>query len=128
MTQKRKYDEKTVRASLAKRLRAQPIEYLHCRDLRHSWTITTDFHVVTPDDGSTSVRLVRDLACSRCGTERRDVFMPTVRGVVKVGTGYSYPDGYAMHGVPRGVKPQAMVRQEEYRRVLEAARTKKVAS
>jgi hypothetical protein len=123
MTEK-KYDEKAVRAAVARKLRGQKNEFLQCRDLRHSWVITTDFHVVTPQDGDAATRLVRDLRCSRCRTERRDVFAPTRHGVEKIGAAYSYPEDYKIAGIPRGVKPQAMIRQEEYRRVLEAAKRK----
>lgn len=108
------------RAALRQRLREQSDEHLACRDLRHAWEVTTPFYAVTPEEDSyvRSARIVRDLVCRRCGTIRRDSFHATKHGLEKFGTSYGYPDGYQMDGMVRGVKPQALIREEEYRRVL----------
>lgn len=108
------------RTALRKRLREQADEFLACRDLRHAWETTSPFYTVTPaiDANARDTRIVRDLVCTRCGTIRRDSFQNTKHGLEKFGTSYGYPDGYQMEGMVRGVKPAALIREEEYRRVL----------
>lgn len=97
------------------RLRDLPEKWVSCRDMRHAWATLNDFHVT----GKGHVQIQRQLVCMRCETVRFEVYERTATGLDKVGQSYGYPDGYQIPGVPRGVKPQAIIQQEQYRRAME---------
>ena len=104
-------------ATFASHLRDLPTEWVTCRDMRHAWATLNDFHVTGKEGGF--VRVQRELICMRCETVRYEVYDQTRTGLDKVSQSYGYPDGYQLAGVPRGVKPQAIIQQEQYRRAME---------
>lgn len=105
---------KEALASLKSQLRSQDPEFLACRDMRHAWFMVNDYFVAEDDN-----RIIRELECTRCHTFRRDSFRATRDGrLIRFGTSYTYPDGYQMKNVLRGVKPQELVRGEVYRRSM----------
>ena len=105
---------KDQKSTLKTALKSLPDNFLDCRDMRHAWTVTQDYFLAEDDN-----RIIRELACTRCGTFRRDSFRATRDGrLVRFGTSYTYPDTYQLTGVAHGVKPQEVVRGEIYRRTL----------
>lgn len=115
--------------TLASALTTLPDNWVACRDMRHAWDVENDFHVVPmATEGKPTLRLQRDLICARCETTRHEYYIKGKFGLMKDGQSYSYPQGYQIIGVPRGVKPQEIVQQEQYRRstekVAKASRTK----
>lgn len=107
---------------LAETLKTLPDHWVVCRDMLHAWAVENDFHV-TPmaTVGRKSImHISRELVCMRCGTVRKEKYHLSARGgLEKVGQSYEYPEGYQIPGVPRGVKPSHIVRQEQYRRAME---------
>jgi hypothetical protein len=96
-----------------------PTAWVICRDLRHAWTVSEDFHVsmVRPDGSPGEAK--RTLLCARCGSRRQEVYTVSIRwGLTKETQWYEYTEGYQLKGVPRGVKPAEILRQEQYRRAL----------
>ena len=61
----------------------------------------------------------RELTCMRCQTVRHEHYVHSTYGLEKTGQSYSYPEHYQMKGVPRGVKPSAIIQDEQYRRSME---------
>lgn len=103
---------------LAESLKALPSNWVMCRDVRHAWSVLNDFHVTGKQGGFPVIQ--RELVCMRCETVRYEWYEQTKVGLDKVGQSYGYPEGYQIPGVPRGVKPQSIVQQEQYRRAMEA--------
>lgn len=104
-----------------------PDSYLACRDMKHAWEVTNDYHVVDEMKGGRKVVDIRRvLACARCvdentglPTQRVERYIFTAWGLEKVGQAYIYPSNYQLHGQPRGVKPSSLIYGEQYRRTLE---------
>lgn len=99
-------------------------KFLDCRDpgLRHKWDRVNDLHVTEQyrEGGVQVMYLARTEECERCGTIKEERFVNTRDGgVEKIGQTYTYPEGYSMPGVPRGVKPSVIVYQEQWRRAME---------
>lgn len=106
-----------------------PDQWVACRDMRHAWDILNDFHV--NGDGSDLPQVRRELVCIRCSTVRRETYENNVYGLDRVNTNYLYPDNYQLHGIPREISLQAVIRQDQYRRAMEriaAASKRKKAS
>lgn len=113
-----KYSENSAAAArLADRLKEVPDSWVTCRDMMHAWIPLNDFHVSGKHGRVLEIR--RDLVCMRCETVRHEDFDVTKAGLEKVRQTYTYPLGYQIPGVPRGVKPKAIVQQEQYRRAME---------
>ena len=113
-----KYSEGTAAAKrLADRLKEAPDAWVACRDMMHAWATLNDFHVSGRHGKVLEIR--RDLVCMRCETVRHEDYDATKAGLEKVRQSYTYPRGYQFPGVPRGVKPKAIVQQEQYRRAME---------
>jgi hypothetical protein len=104
--------------NLAHKVQNLPDNWLMCRDVRHAWDVTEDFHV-TKHKASKVQEIRRVLVCLRCKCERHERYAVTKWGLDKVGQTYKHPDGYVIHGVPRGVKPSFIIQGEQYRRVME---------
>lgn len=121
---KKKYEsDEQLAGALAAKVQELPENWLMCRDVRHSWDVTEDFHV-TKSKGTKVQEIRRTLTCLRCGTLRLEVHHITSWGLEKVSQGYKYPHDengmpYQLHGVPRGVKPSFIIQGEQYRRVME---------
>lgn len=118
-----KYASDTAaRKELENALTILPDRYIACRDVRHAWSVENDFHVYrqAQEKGRRTMHIARDLVCMRCGTLRHEVYIATKdRGLEKIAQSYDYPEKYAIPGVPRGVKPSAIIQQEAYRRAME---------
>lgn len=114
--------DKVAARGFAKRLQALPDAYLECRDMRHAWYISHDFHVA-PDtiEGGRVVLLDRVLSCERCPGKRTQHFKQGRYGLEKLGETRYSPSSYRIPGVPPGVRTQIIVQQESYRRSLEKA-------
>lgn len=111
-----------ARKTLENALMILPDQYIACRDVRHAWSTENDFHVhkQVQEKGRRTMHIARDLVCMRCGTLRHEVYIATRdRGLEKTSQTYEYPELYAIPGVPRGVKPSAIIQQEAYRRAME---------
>lgn len=104
--------------ALATALTGLPDDWVMCRDMRHAWTVVNDFHV-TDRRGKRIMMIARELGCMRCATLRKENYVHNGYGLDKVSQHYVYPDGYQMKGVPRGVKPQAIIQEEQFRRTME---------
>jgi hypothetical protein len=109
-----------------------PLTYLQCRDLKHKWNVTRDYHLVdTEKDETIQPRLGyttyvrRELRCTRCRKRRIDAFIIENRGgwqmLVRLNSTYDDPDGYGVTGIGHLVGASDMVRGEMYRRVLAAS-------
>lgn len=103
---------------LANALQDLPENWLICRDMRHAWEVSQDFHVVK-QTGTKVQHLRRTLSCLRCETLRNERYIISRYGVEKEGQSYTYPDQYQLEGIPRGVKPSSIVQAEQYRRAME---------
>lgn len=103
---------------LATALMDLPDDWVMCRDMRHAWAVVEDFHV-TERKGTRVQTIARILGCIRCATLRKETYVHNGYGLDKIGQGYQYPEGYQIKGVPRGVKPQAIIQEEQYRRSME---------
>jgi hypothetical protein len=107
---------------LAKGLKDLPDAYVQCRDIRHSWYITADYHEVPYTHvGRKLQALRRDLACHRCPCTRAQYFVNGRYGITKLSDDTKRPRDYSIRGVPRGVRQSVIVQQEAYRRAVERA-------
>lgn len=112
------HDEVTIE-SMVEQLKDLPDTWVLCRDVKHAWTVETDFHV-TDYKGGDIHEIRRIMRCLRCGTDRHETYVPSKRwGLEKTTQHYAYPDGYQFHGTPRGVKPSWLIQGEQYRRAME---------
>ena len=118
MTKRRYATDDQAAANLASALTELPDEWVICRDMRHAWEVLVDFHV-TESKGRSWSELRRVLTCGRCMTHRIEVYHHGRYGLDKVGQHYKYPEHYQIKGVPRGVKPQSIVQEEQFRRAME---------
>jgi hypothetical protein len=112
------YSDEKKAADLANALQTLPDTWIECRDMRHAWTVMNDFHV-SAGQGRKVAEIRRELVCLRCETVRRETYHQTRFGLEKVAQSYGYVEGYEMKGVPRGVKPQAIIHDEMYRRSMD---------
>lgn len=121
MTEPRRYEyDKEAAALLAKNLKDLPDKWVVCRDVRHAWAVENDFHVIPQvTEGRKLKHIARDLVCMRCTTIRHETYIQSKTGLEKVGQSYSYPEGYQIPGVPRGVKPSHIVQAEQFRRAMQ---------
>lgn len=116
---KKKYEtDERAAADLADALQHLPEQWVMCRDMRHAWRVMNDFHV-TKSDRRIAQEIRRELVCMRCETVRVEAYHQSRFGLEKVAQGYRYPEHYQIKGVPRGVKPQSIVQQEQFRRAME---------
>jgi hypothetical protein len=120
MAKPRRYSDDQAAADLANALMDLPDDWVMCRDMRHAWHVMEDFHV-SKNRGHSIQELNRTLICMRCTTLRIEVYHSGRFGLDKVRQHYTYPDNYQIKGVPRGVKPQSIVQNEQYRRAMERA-------
>jgi hypothetical protein len=112
---------------IASGLRDLPAQYVQCRGMLHAWEVLNDFRITGAQNQRGPRFLRRDLTCMRgCGTVRHDTFL--LRFVAgepmiseKLHASYTYPEDYQIPGIPRGVKRQVIVYQEQFRRAMEAA-------
>lgn len=118
-----RYSDQQAADDLANALTKLPDEWVDCRDMRHSWRVSVDFHV-SEAAGRHPNEIRRELVCTRCETIRKEVYHHTARGLDKVHQGYAYPEEYQIKGVPRGVKPSSIVQEEQYRRAMERIATR----
>lgn len=118
MAQQKYASDKKLAEALAAKVQELPENWLMCRDVRHAWEVTTDYHV-TKQKGTKVQEIRRTLTCLRCQCERHERYHITTWGLDKVGQVYKHPEGYVIHGVPRGVKPSYIIQGEHYRRVME---------
>ena len=105
-----------------------PAPFLHCRDLRHTWTITAPFEkagFTLTDKHGEHAAYVRELQCAVCETVRVDTYTLRQKSghaarMERWSVSYRYPDGYHMdlREVPRSVKVNQILRYELLRRVL----------
>ena len=115
-----KYAEGTDAAiNFAENLKNLPDVWVACRDMMHAWSVLNDFHVVGKKQGALHPYIRRDLVCMRCNAVRHEEYEKVRSGLDKVYQSYTYPEGYQIPGVPRGVKPKTIVQQEQYRRAME---------
>lgn len=113
-----KAGEKLLKAGL----KDLPDEFFVCRDVRHKWDISQDYHEVPYTHAGRKLQALRRvLTCDRCGGTRVQHFMNGRYGITKLTDTPSRPAGYSIHGVPRGVKQTAIIQQESYRRAMERA-------
>lgn len=95
-----------------------PASYILCRDIRHSWEIGEDFHL-HPDAREPKVTFVaRSLKCIRCGTERVTVYRQGRYRIERERTYYRYAEGYELHNLPTGVRPNQLIEDVQYRRAM----------
>lgn len=121
-TPKRYSTDQAAARDLAKGLTKLPDNWVMCRDMRHAWSIEHDFFVEPSQVVGRKIESIRrELVCMRCGTMRIERYTKGKYGLDKVGQHYQYPDHYQIPGVPRGVKPQSIIQQEQYRRAMEKA-------
>lgn len=72
------------------------IQYLPCRDLRHSWESVGD-NVLIEERGQVR-HFSRTLECARCSTQRIDEYRMSRVALARVRSRYSYPQGYQVKG------------------------------
>lgn len=72
-----------------------PEKFLDCRDMMHAWKRSGGYRPVGAAKGNVKF-LKRAVVCTRCGTEREDVY--SMRTMDKVSTSYHYPEGYQIKG------------------------------
>jgi hypothetical protein len=101
-----------------------PDPFLICRDLKHAWEVSEDYHEVV-DQRDTSAFIAREVYCIRCDTVRSERYQLTKDGLVRSRTSYEYVDGYKLADLPRGVKPVSIVREELWRRVVERSQSRR---
>lgn len=118
----KKYDDVQTAADLEAALRNLPDNYLMCRDLKHAWDVHFDFFV-----NPKTKEVERKLRCIRCDMIRVEKYVQTSNGLDKIRNIYGQPEGYGIHGVPRGVKPSSIVKGVQFERAMEkvAARARK---
>lgn len=119
--------DREAAALLAEQLKDLPDNFLMCRDMMHAWDIETNFHVHERSRFGKPVTVIRRvLFCVRCATPEGDRvtkvqdYIQRKYGLEKITTYYRYQPGYALHDLPRGIKPSWIVQGEQYRRVMEA--------
>lgn len=113
--------------AIAEGLRKLPAQYVECRGLLHAWETLNDYRITGTKGQRTARFLRKDLQCMRgCGVIRRDTFLlrfsrgePIISE--KLNSSYTYPADYQLPSVPRGVKRQVVVYQEQFRRAIKAA-------
>lgn len=105
--------------TLATGLTKLPDNWMACRDMRHAWSVEEEFHVEPSQVIGRKIQSIRRiLVCMRCETRRIENYVAGRYGLDKVGQHYVYPNDYQIPGVPRGVKPQSIIQQEQYRRAM----------
>lgn len=101
---------------IATQLAHLPDNFLLCRDIKHSYDVNVELHSIKYV-GDPSTYLRRELLCRRCGTVRHENFALVKGEVEKLRSTYTYPPGYQMVRVPRGVKAHMLIHTEMYARV-----------
>lgn len=98
-------------------------EQIECGIYRyHAYIFTGDYRPYNPGE-YTGVRNIKRLVkleqeCARCGVIRTDTL--DEKTLERVGTPkYDYPESWIQPGIPKGVKPSTVYRQEAYRRAME---------
>lgn len=124
------YDADIARGTklLAEALAGKDDVELTCRGMRHAWKESgLTWQMPTERYDLPVIRL--NWTCSRgCGVKRQDLLTvkPARRNrsysIVSRSVGhYTYPEGYQIPGIPRGVKPSTVIWQEYVRRAMENA-------
>lgn len=95
-------------------------KFLHCKDIRHVWAVSTPY---TPFEDNPSW-IHRVLTCRRCGTVRTDTFHldQMTRRMERGGSTYRYPAGFSLRGLPQERGLAEIMRYESYLRALQAVR------
>jgi hypothetical protein len=100
-------------AEFRRQLSQYPTNWLICKDTRHNWEMIQTFER-QPDGWITRVNL-----CPRCRTKRTDFFvLSSGQRLTKRYSSYSYPTGFAFHGLPKVEALSEVVRYEAYNRAL----------
>lgn len=109
-------------------LRDKPLEEVVCRGVKHAWTVYNEPRVIENPETRRDLPIMRiDLICERGGQAhpiRHETFVvkriPGTSNEYKVlerlDASYTYPHGYQIPGIPRGVKPSTIIWQEFVRR------------
>lgn len=117
--------DKVAMAALVSNLEKLPDNMLQCKSMLHAWAVENDYHVETVVyEGRRRIQhIARLLVCMRgCGTFRKSTYIIGKNGLEKLSQSYTYTNpAYKMPGLPRGVKPGDVVRNEEYSRTLTKA-------
>jgi hypothetical protein len=106
---------------LQKTLKDVPEEFLECRDLRHKWSVVDDFHVV--EEAAEGRYVQRRMHCIRCTTIKTEKYLLKMDrwGITRlesIGTGYAYPEHYAIPEMARADRAREILRGEQFRRSL----------
>lgn len=109
--------------TLSEQIHTQPIEYLHCRDLGHDWSVPRGFFQVKVEGGVRGALYVeREVVCRSCGLPRWELFRIHARWMEKLGRpryDYSKVPGYRLHGPQKGEHVQGMVQLAIYMHEME---------
>lgn len=124
-------DDSLLVAEVAKRV---PSSYLHCRDLRHTWGITSPFEkadFTLADEHTEYIAYTRKLQCAVCGTVRLDTYTLHEKPgyaprLERWSVSYRYPSGYHLNlgGLHREVKTNQILRYELLQRVLKETKAR----
>jgi hypothetical protein len=93
-----------------------PASFLLCRDIRHSWTVGEDFHLYPDVREPKTTFVARSLVCSRCHTERVTVYRQGRYRIERERTFYRYAEGYQLHNLPTGMRPNDLVEDVQFKR------------
>jgi hypothetical protein len=98
-------------------LKETPKEFLACRDIRHLWTIVDEFHIV--EETVEGKYLERGMECTRCKTRKieRHLLRTDRWGIyrmVRVSSGYSYPEHYLIPEMTRTDHGTEILRAERF--------------
>lgn len=118
-------DESKAVDEVEARLEELPQNFLLCRDIRHSWEIGENFHLYHDNREPKVTFVARSLRCTRCETERVTVYRQGRYRIERERVFYRYADGYEMHDLPKGVRPNQLIEDVQWRRaakVLKAVR------
>lgn len=91
-------------------------KFLTCKDIRHVWSVQTDYtsYAENPD------WFHRVLVCQRCGTVRTDYFHldRTTNRMERGASNYRYPSGFSMRGLPQDKRLGEVMRYESFLRTI----------
>lgn len=112
--------EQIKAAEVEKQISELPEETLACRDLRHARSAKARWQVVEVTGGIRGAKYVeRIVDCMRCPVYWRELFRVHDNWLERISSYPVYPKkGYLLHDIPKGVNVLAMVRFEQYQRVM----------
>lgn len=116
-----------ARVDFVTALRDKPMEEVMCRGMKHAWDIGSTFRLTNPATKRDMPIITVDLVCQRGGTDHpvrhETMLVKRIPGtkneykiVERLHASYTYPPGYQIKGVKRGVKSAADVWGEIVRR------------